>query len=85
MNMSIVCHSRALRVGTAEFGPIGSAFEGHGSPTSFNTITYVCKPTEFKDDICTDCFQNAHANFPLYMQIISQIQIKRFGVGVEAV
>ena len=69
MNMSIVCHSRALRVGTAEFGPIGSAFEGHGSPTSFNT--YVCKPTEFKDDICTYYFQSVHANPPLHVQIIS--------------
>ena len=64
--MLILCHSRALRVRTAEFEPLGSAFEGHGSLPLLNN--YVCKPTEFKDDICTDYFQNVivHASPPLH-------------------
>ena len=63
------------------FGLLGSTFEGHGSPSPIN----VCTPTEFKDDICTNYFPKLHANSPLRGQIISQIQTKRSGVGVEVV
>ena len=41
--------------GMAEFGTLGFAFEGHSSPPPVNT--YMCIPTELKDDICTDYFQ----------------------------
>ena len=69
--------------GMAAFGLLGSASEGNGSPPPVNT--YMCIPTEFKDDIFTDYFQKVHANSPLHRQIISQIQTKRSGVGVKAV
>ena len=65
------------------FVPFGYAPEGHGSPPPVNS--YMCIPIEFKDDICTDYFQEVHVNYPLHWQIISQIQTKRSGVGVEAV
>ena len=69
--------------GMAAFGPLGSAFEGHGSPPS--VITCMRIHTEFKADIYTDYLQKVHANFPLHRQVISQIETKRSGVGVEAV
>ena len=50
-----------------------------------NNGAYMCIPTESKDDIFTDYFQKVHANSPLHRQIMSQIQTKRSGVGVEAV
>ena len=67
--------------GMTAFGPLGSAYEGNGFPTPVNTYMFI--PTEFKDDIFTDHFKSA--NSPLHKQIISQIQRKRSGVGVEAV
>ena len=48
--------------GMVAFGPLGFAFEGYGSPPPVNS--YMCIPTEFKDDICTDYFQKC-------MQIVS--------------
>ena len=66
--------------GMATFDPLGYAFEGHGSPPAVNT--YMCLPTGFEDDICTDYFQKMHANYPLHKQIISQVKKKRSGVGV---
>ena len=68
--MPILCHFRARR-GMTAFGTLGFAFEGNGSPPPVNT--YMCIPTEFKDDICTDYFQKEHANSPLHRQLISQI------------
>ena len=62
--------------GKAAFGPLGSASEGNGSPPPVNT--YVCTPTEFKDDIFTDYFQKVHANSPPHWQILSQNQPKTF-------
>ena len=53
------------------FGPLEFAFEGNGSPPPVNT--YMCTPTKFKGDICTDYFPRVHANSPLHRQIISQI------------
>ena len=44
----------------------------------------VC-PLNLKDDVCTDYFQGVQTNCPLHRRIISQIQIKRSGVGVEVV
>ena len=67
--------------GMAAFCPLGSASEGNGSPPPVNT--YMCMLTEFKDDIFSDYLKKAHASSPL--QIISQIQTRRSGVGVEAV
>ena len=46
--MPILCHFRARR-GMTAFGTLGFAFEGNGSPPPVNT--YMCIPTEFKDDI----------------------------------
>ena len=70
--------------GMTAFDPFGSAFEGHGSPTPVNRYMYI-PPELKKNDVCTDYFQKLHANSPLHRQIISQIQAKRSGVGVEAV
>ena len=54
--MSTLCYFRALGGGgMAAFGTLGFAFEGHSSPPPVNT--YMCIPTEFKDDICTDYFR----------------------------
>ena len=50
--------------GMAEFGPLGSAFKGHGSRPRLNT--YMCRPRELKDDICKIIFKK-------YMQILSCI------------
>ena len=47
----------------AAYGPLGFAFEGHGSPPPANTC--MCIATEFEDDICTDYFLTVHANPPL--------------------
>ena len=65
------------------FGPLGSAFEGHGSSPPGNTD--ICLPKEFKDDICTDYFQNVPANSPLHRQTVGITDSKHSGVGVEAV
>ena len=49
-----ICRFCALfgRFGSmAAFGPLGSAFEGHGSPSPVNK--HMCMSTERKDDICT--------------------------------
>ena len=44
--MSILCHFPTFGA-IAEFGPLGSALEVHGSPPPING--YMCMPTEFKD------------------------------------
>ena len=69
--MPFLCHFLSASGGMTAFGPPGSAFEGHGSPPPVNT--YMCMPTEFKDDICTDYFQKVHAKSPMHRQIISKI------------
>ena len=80
--VDFVAFSGALGAGVT-FCLFGFAPEGHGSPPPVKT--YKCIPTEFKDNICTDYFQEVHSNYSLHRQIISQIQTKRPGVGVEAV
>ena len=61
--------------------PLTSAFEGH-APLTVNT--YMCIPSELKDDIYTHYLQKVHASSPLHGQIILQIT-QRSGVGAEVV
>ena len=77
--MSISCHFRALW-GMVAFGPLDPPFE-----VMALRLRLVCIAAEIKDDICTEYFHNRYANSPLRMQIISQIQTTRSGIGVEAV
>ena len=71
--------------GMAAFSPRGSASEVMAPRPRLTRMCVMCIPTEFKGDIFTDNFQKMHANSPLHRQIISQIQTKPPGVGVEAV
>ena len=59
-NMSILFYFRALG-DMNTFDPLGSAFEGHGSPPSVNR--YVCIPSEGKN-VCTDYFQKSMQIYP---------------------
>ena len=66
--------------GMTTFDPFGSGMVPR--PRLIGICVYLLN---LKDDVCTDYFQKVHANCPLHRRIISQIQTKRPGVGVEAV
>ena len=83
MNMLILRHFRALRgEGVAAFGPFGCVFEGHG-PRS--RLIRICVYFQNLKMISAQIISKNASNFFPDRQIISYIQTKRSGVGVEAV
>ena len=96
----ILCHSLALRAGTAEFGPLGSVFEVHGSrlrlmcvnqhnlkTTSVQVIPKcACKSSPAYANYITNSNNLTSSNHHHHHQShTSKIPTKRSGVGVEAV